>query len=451
MSAANDAWLVWGLEHPGLGLSAVWSPRAQDVWVGERENHPGCTHDVNRLMRGDLSEWSEGMVQKGVPDELWQQLEPRLDAIYSMFDRTDWGREVTFTERRNQMALLVRAFYGLVMSRRWRFAFFAAPPHFGFDEVLKEVLVWAGVPVIYGFQSLFPDRLWLLREDYRLLRPSNKLSQMVLPPVETEKLFYMLKIKTKSYGGYRVILAWVKYVFGLGRSGQQPFYELKRIQRQRRYQLDDRQAFPEGRRLGMAQLKAESRPFVYFPLHLQPEMTTSALADEGFDSQARVVEELLGALPEGWQLLLKENPKQDWRQRSPAFFARISADPRVYWLDRGIPGKEVIRRSAVVATISGTAGWEAIRMGKPVLLFGRAWYAGFDGVHVWRERGPLDKLSLPDERMLARDFDERMTLCFAGVSDASYLSLSACDRNDNGRQLKSLLDALPGTISAAEF
>lgn len=90
-------------------------------------------------------------------------------------------------------------------------------------------------------------------------------------------------------------------------------------------------------------------------------------------------------------------------------------------------------------------------MGKPVLLFGRAWYAGFDGVHVWRERGPLDKLSLPDERMLARDFDERMTLCFAGVSDASYLSLSACDRNDNGRQLKSLLDALPGTISAAEF
>jgi hypothetical protein len=115
-------------------------------------------------------------------------------------------------------------------------------------------------------------------------------------------------------------------------------------------------------------------------------MTTSALGEEGFDSQARVVEECAGgACRKGGQLLLKENPKQDWRQRSPAFFARISARSAgaVGWTD-GIPGKEVIaRRQRRACHHLGDGGLGGgIRMGKPVVLLGRAWYAGFDGVHV---------------------------------------------------------------------
>jgi hypothetical protein len=261
----------------------------------------------------------------------------------------------------------------------------------------------------------------------------------------------MLKVSAKTYGAYRVPLAWLKYALGLGRSGRQSYYEVKRVLRQRRFQQDMVKAFPASRQLSAEQFRQYDRPFAYFAMHLQPEMTTSALGEDGYDSQARVVEDVLQALPEGWSLLLKENPKQDWRQRSPAFFARISRDPRVLWLDRRIPGKEVIARARAVLTISGTAGWEAARMGKPVVLMGRAWYAGFSGIHRWEAGLSLTALNPPQSDALKRDFDARMALCFPGVVDASYLSLSACDSGDNGRQLLAILDALPGPASGAGF
>ena len=42
-------------------------------------------------------------------------------------------------------------------------------------------------------------------------------------------------------------------------------------------------------------------------------------------------------------------------------------------------------RWAATSSISGTVGWEAVRKGKPALVFGPTWYADFPGVQRWRE------------------------------------------------------------------
>jgi len=451
MTGVDGAWLVWGLDDPRLGLAPVWTPGSGDVWVGEKAGNAACTHDVLRLLHGDLSEWQEGLLAGPVPESLWRHVEPCLDRVYVMFDRTVWGRQASFTERRNHAAMLVRAFHHLVASRRWRFAFFAAPPHFGCDELLKEVLVWAGVPVFYGFQSLFPGRLWVLRHDYRLLSPAVRLPGVDLPEVETEQLFYMLKVSAKTYGWHRPLLAWLQYWLGLGRFRREPLYELKRVLRQHRYQRDLAHAFPSERRLDADALRAWQQPFVYCALHLQPEMTTSALAGPGYDNHIRVIQDILRTLPAGWRLLLKENPKQDWRQRSPAFFACISSDPRVYLLDRRIPGKQVVARCDVLATVSGTAGWEALRMGKPVLLFGRAWYAGFQGVQAWADGLALDGLKAATPGSVKCDFQARIALCFAGIVDPGYLAIAPEIGSKNGVLLRELLDALPGHEAEDSF
>lgn len=451
MDSLSDAWLVWGLDHPELGLSLAWSPRANDVWVGEASHNAACTHDYTRLLHGDLSEWGAHMWSGSIPEPLWRLLDSRMDRIHTMFDRTVWGREASFTERRNHIAILARIFYGLIMSRKWKFAFFAAPPHFGFDELLKDILEWSGVPIIYGFQSLFPGRFWLLQSNYDILQPLVPLEPMGVPAVKNESIFYMLSVSARSYGAYRVPLAWLKYWFGLGRSRQQPFYELKRVLRQYRFQRDIAKAFPRKRKLMPSVLNDLQKPFVYFPLHLQPEMTTSALARPGYDSQLRVIEDILRVLPEGWRLLLKENPKQDWRQRSPAFFACISSDPRVYLLDRKTPSKQVISRCSVLATVSGTAGWEALRMQKPVLLFGRSWYAGFTGTYAWQSDISLEGLMAATEESVAHDFCNRMALCFPGVVDSSYLFLTDYNPIKNGVLLHSVLSTLPLESKCGSF
>jgi capsule polysaccharide export protein KpsC/LpsZ len=41
---------------------------------------------------------------------------------------------------------------------------------------------------------------------------------------------------------------------------------------------------------------------------------------------------------------------------------------------------ELIDHSIAAATVSGTVGFEAVSRGKPVFLFGHAWYKGCEGV-----------------------------------------------------------------------
>ena len=43
------------------------------------------------------------------------------------------------------------------------------------------------------------------------------------------------------------------------------------------------------------------------------------------------------------------------------------------------------------ATITGTVGWEAITGGKPVIIFGRAWYKTLTGVYTFSPELDLER------------------------------------------------------------
>lgn len=135
-----------------------------------------------------------------------------------------------------------------------------------------------------------------------------------------------------------------------------------------------------------------AKPYVYVPLHLQPEMTTSSLGGI-YRDQALMIEALHNILPQGWHIYVKENPKQGSYARGPMFFERLSRIPSVTFIPAGADTGVLTRHSKLVATVTGTAGWEAIQKGIPALVFGAAWYQSLDGVHAYTSNIDLAQIA----------------------------------------------------------
>lgn len=85
-------------------------------------------------------------------------------------------------------------------------------------------------------------------------------------------------------------------------------------------------------------------------------------------------------IPEDVVIYVKENPKQTAQQRGELFYSRIKLLSNVYFVSPATVSRELIKNAIGIATISGTAGWEALFYGKPCMIFGNAWYANFRGV-----------------------------------------------------------------------
>ena len=119
--------------------------------------------------------------------------------------------------------------------------------------------------------------------------------------------------------------------------------------------------------------------FVYFPLQLQPELTTSSLGKD-YSDQLLAVENLSRILPDECSIYIKENPKQGGQMRGEQFFNRLFRIKKARLIPSYISTHQLIEKSQFVAVITGTAGWEAICKGKSVVVFGQPWYYSFPGV-----------------------------------------------------------------------
>ena len=130
-------------------------------------------------------------------------------------------------------------------------------------------------------------------------------------------------------------------------------------------------------------------PFVYVPLHYQPEATTCPDGGVVFSDQREVIDVLSAALPEGWNLYVKEHVTQfvaglqGDMSRDLSFYSDIDYHRNVRLVPVEYNSFRLIDASKAVATVTGTAGWEAMVRGTPALVFGYPWYRGCDGAfHV---------------------------------------------------------------------
>ena len=155
--------------------------------------------------------------------------------------------------------------------------------------------------------------------------------------------------------------------------------------------------------LGASRLVRRARslpedPFVFLPLHYQPEAALLG-ASPGYLDQLALVRLLSASLPAGYRLVVKDHPVTGGTH-GPAFYRSMKKLGNVVLMDEGVSGRVITRAAncALVASIGGTVGLEAMLSGKPVLLFGRTYYDCVDT--LLKPPGDLNDLPLFMKRTL---------------------------------------------------
>jgi hypothetical protein len=120
-------------------------------------------------------------------------------------------------------------------------------------------------------------------------------------------------------------------------------------------------------------------------MNYQPERTTSPLGGV-FVDQGLMVGMLSRLVPDGWKVYVKDHPRQfqaasrGHMSREAWFYDDLLALPNVELVPLHRSTFELIDNARAVATVTNTAGWEALIRGKPALVFGCPWYRDCKGV-----------------------------------------------------------------------
>jgi len=112
---------------------------------------------------------------------------------------------------------------------------------------------------------------------------------------------------------------------------------------------------------------APAKPFILLLLHVQPEASVDVCGSYVSD-QIDNLTALARSLPATHEIYVKEHPS-GLGCRSPADYRRIKSVPGVRLIDPFCDGFSLIRRAWLVASVSGTACYEAGLLGVPAVTF----------------------------------------------------------------------------------
>lgn len=383
-----------------------WSCPFLDTEIN-RSDFPGTIfHDHYDALAGKPAEGvhSEKFIPPGI-DLIRKFYDAELSALTMMNKKYE---NLSIDERKRLYYKILQYWYGVIQKYRPDAVIFPAAPHTVYDFVVYSLAKYFNIRTIMFETSVISDRMLsyadykdghpMLEEKYWKAQPAAGISDLSADLQEYftdqyESLSAHKPIpdyKKGTYKAMRVLLdgrfsrASVllrKMRFVLASISDLSFFKKifyffkKRIGPNLRKEYLSLQSAPDF-----------GRKFVYVPLQFQPEQTT---ATQGgiFVDQILMIETLSFSLPENWLIYVKEHPFQ-WLSRGPIFFG---SRPRGYY--RNIAGLknvrivpletntfELLRYSKAVATVTGTAAWEAVMRSKPAFLFGHVWFQNAPGV-----------------------------------------------------------------------
>jgi len=126
--------------------------------------------------------------------------------------------------------------------------------------------------------------------------------------------------------------------------------------------------------------------FVYLPLHVDPEASTLPVAGD-YRNLLFFLQKIRTIIPDSIPIIVKEHPsymssnrlirQPIGRYRSKNFYAKILNTPNTIMLSSRVSSKELIKNSAIVASVNGSVVVEAFILNKLVLIGANSLYNYF--------------------------------------------------------------------------
>ncbi|WP_194096018.1 capsular polysaccharide export protein, LipB/KpsS family [Marivivens aquimaris] len=350
-------------------------------------------------------------------------------------------------------------------------ALFYNVPHLGYDTVLYQVAKAMGLKTIVLCQTIFPSLYFSVDKIEDL--GDFEAAGSDAAPMEIEKgskphLFYMddrwQKESTRGKLNRKAVGNFITYMLRKDPAKLlNPAYIVRTLKRMKaiygalpdwrdpfaKFFHESELAYFEH----LAQYENQdidlSGKFIYVPLHNQPEMSTSALGGPWRD-QVLMIEALARHLPDGWEILVKENPRQGAYARGPLFWHRLNRIKGVKFVPSDLSTHELSDRAQFVATVTGTAAWEAIRKGRPAVVFGNAWYKRLPGINRFEEGMDFEAVAAStfDHDQLCKEAGALLARCHHGVIEQVYLeNTESYDAQENLEEVaRTTLGLLKGDV-----
>jgi len=137
------------------------------------------------------------------------------------------------------------------------------------------------------------------------------------------------------------------------------------------YQLKKREKFLNN----FASKSIPKNKFIYYPLAVQPESSTSVRAPFHLN-QLSIIQNIAKSIPIDYILCVKEHPGQKpkfWRPIN--FYESILSLPNVKLIHPAVKSFDLITKCDLVTLINASTGLEALFFKKPVIVFSDVFYS----------------------------------------------------------------------------
>lgn len=439
------------------------------VYVISEENYPDNPAHISRLpfLTFEYDEKTLNLIKKYKEDfpfdqDVYKKMYPNMYRYICNISRHNKDfQDASDTDFLHSFNLMYQFLYSLLVKEKIELVIFDHVPHAGFDDILYDLCKILHIRTIilmsccspltnqpflqYAFQKEDCFSFNNMRKKYREV--NEKLNDSF-----QFNHYYMQNIVSGHFSVWKIryVLGLLKQAYKQGRINRILNLSHKKIARK----------YPLYVQFKRDQKKYTVAPdfsskFVYFPLHLQPEVTTSFNGGIYCD-QILAIERLSTLIPKDWYIYVKENPKQNEYMRGPLFFKRLHLVPQVRYIDKSVPSAQLLKHCQFCASIDGTASFESICGGKPTLIFGRVWWdflpgvfkytADFDVQEILRYRIDAQKLIDMYNEYLGRTV-------YASTYPASEFSTVCPEFTEevNGKNLFELLTSLLEEVKKPTF
>jgi len=145
-----------------------------------------------------------------------------------------------------------------------------------------------------------------------------------------------------------------------------------------------------------------------------------------YADQYPAVRLLAQSIEPGMSVYCKEHPtqfdyyRQGDRGRPPWYYSDLESLENVRLVPVESDSFRLIDNAVAVATVTGTAGWEAVIRGTPALVFGDPWYADAPGCFSTKTRDALESALTAIDRGAKMPTDERIAEYISKVAAGGY-------------------------------